>query len=561
MKNNTRYQQSIKGIWYPPDKATRVIAVFMILTLVALATEFVYKTGGIKYVYSHSMYLPILLGAFFFNAPGGIITGIIGGYLLGPNMPINITTGEMQLPINWTFRIMMFAIVGGVSGWLFSSIGKQLEKIRWIAFHNLDTGLKNQASFVYQIEKLASENGEKSRFAVITMTINNYHSIFNILDVHQSNQLMIKITERLGNLPFSVPVFHLLSNILGAVYPITDDDTYCDKIIAMLLDEVSKPFMINNIPIFVDLTIGAAIFPDHGENIDSLVRRSKIASHLAHDRSRSYQIYDILEDRISRESTKLLSNIPIALEKDQFDLHFQPVISLHDDSLVGFEVLLRWEHPTLGNIPPMDYLPIVERTNLIHSIHDCVLEKSLTNFAELRNQGFDGFVSINLSIRSLQDFSWLSKYEKLMIDYSLEAGKVMFEVTETSIIQDFDEAKKFLDHLKKFGNKIALDDFGAGYSSLEYIKNLSISYLKIDRKFANDLINSPKDQEIIRAILRMAEALNLKVITEGVEQQSAYDWLKAERCDYVQGFYITEPLPFDKVVSWMRAYNPAGSRS
>ena len=352
MEKDKTYLQFLKGIWYPPDRNTRIIAVIVILTLVGLSADLVYITGGIKYVYSHSMYLPILLGAFFFNMPGGILTGIVGGLVLGPFMPIDVTTGEMQQTVNWLFRIVIFSIVGGVSGGLFSSIGKQLERIRWIAFHNPDTGLMNQASFMYQIEKLSTENRDNSRFAVVTMTINNYPSIFNILDVQESNDLIIKISERLMALQNSVPIFHLLSNILGAVYPITDEHVQCEDIVYMLLDSLSKPFMMDNIPIFVDLSIGVALFPEHGKNIDSLVRRSKIASHLAHDSGRPYQIYDIFEDRNLRESTKLLSNIPIALNEKQFQINFQPVISLKDGQLSGLEVLLRWHHPVLGIIPP-----------------------------------------------------------------------------------------------------------------------------------------------------------------------------------------------------------------
>lgn len=556
MAKEKTYLEIIKGIWYPPDRNTRIIAIVVILTLVGLSADLVYITGGIKYVYSHSMYLPILLGAFFFNMPGGILTGIIGGLVLGPFMPIDVTTGEMQQTVNWLFRIMIFSIVGGVSGGLFTSIGKQLERIRWIAFHNPDTSLMNQASFVYEIEKLSNMKNGDARFAVVTMTINNYPSIFNILDVQQSNQLIIQISERLNSLLFSVPTFHLLSNILGAVYPITDENVDCEDIVAILLDKLSKPFMIGNIPIFVDMSLGVAISPEHGKNSDALVRRSKIASHLAHDSGRPYQIYDIFEDRSSRDSTRLVSYIPLALEEKQFLLNFQPVVDLNNDSLGGVEVLLRWIHPTLGMIPPMDYLPVVERTNLIHSIHDFVMEESLRKYAELKFYGFDGFLSMNLSIKSLQDISWLLKYEQLLTDLDLDPNKVMFEVTETSIIQDFDEAKRFLSHLQKYGTQIALDDFGAGYSSLDYIKNLSISYLKIDRKFASDLDNSEKDQEIIRAILRMAEALKVKVIAEGVEKQVVYEWLREEGCDFIQGYYITKPLPFEEFTGWMQAYKP-----
>lgn len=248
-------------------------------------------------------------------------------------------------------------------------------------------------------------------------------------------------------------------------------------------------------------------------------------------------------DREKNASETLVWDLFHALEKEEFTLHYQPQIHLDTGNLLGVETLIRWRHPRLGPISPAEFIPIAEKTGLIVPIGYWVLKQSCLQYQRWRSLGIPPFkLAVNLSLRQLQEEDLLNKIQWILEDTQMNPKELALEVTESLVFQDPDQAIARLIGLQKMGIQIAIDDFGVGYSSLSYLKNLPIHTLKIDKSFLDDLITTEKNQVILQSIIELGHRLNLKIIAEGVESQEQLNILKEMKCDYGQGYLFSRPL-------------------
>lgn len=525
----------------------------LIASLIAAVYFLVRITGGIKYVFSHTMYLPILLAAYFFGLPGGLIAGLIGGLVLGPIMPISVSTGEMQDLMNWLYRLVMFAGVGAISGFLFSVVIKRTEEVSWMATHSQETGLPNYNHFIESMTRDQQKAEPGTQFALVAVRINNYSEVTAIFNVEETQALSVKFSRMIECLmPVETDIYHYFSHTFFFYLNLNEFELEeIEEFIGRNFHKIEKPIQINRIPLFFKVSIGIAV--ESVENLvpSSLFRKANWASNLAAEQKLTYACYEPEIDLTSRKTQQLLGEIKAAANNDHFELFYQPIIKLQTSEVVGMEALIRWNHPDLGYLQPMEFLPFCENTSLIFLIHDWVMKtviKKISNWPD-----FEGFVSINLSTRLLIDGQWIDTLVKLLEAYQVSATRLVFEVTESSLIEDQEESIKTVKALCDLGAKIAIDDFGTGYSSFEYVYMLPVQYLKIDRSFLKEDIGASKSQAIINAIIQLAEALDIKSIAEGVETQEQLDWLTGHRCDYVQGFLLSRPLPNDRIGLWMDA--------
>ncbi len=525
----------------------------LIASLIAAVYFLVRVTGGIKYVFSHTMYLPILLAAYFFGLPGGLIAGLIGGLVLGPIMPISVSTGEMQDLMNWLYRLVMFAGVGAISGFLFSVVIKRTEEVSWMATHSQETGLPNYNHFIESMTRDQQKAEPGTQFALVAVRINNYSEVTAIFNVEETQALSVKFSRMIECLmPVETDIYHYFSHTFFFYLNLNEFSLEAiEEFIDLNFHRIEKPIQINRIPLFFKISVGIAV--ESVENLvpSSLFRKANWASNLAAEQKLTYACYEPEIDLTSRKTQQLLGEIKAAANNDHFELFYQPIIKLQTSEVVGMEALIRWNHPDLGYLQPMEFLPFCENTSLIFLIHDWVMKtviKKISNWPD-----FEGFVSINLSTRLLIDGQWIDTLVKLLEAYQVSATRLVFEVTESSLIEDQEESIKTVKALCDLGAKIAIDDFGTGYSSFEYVYMLPVQYLKIDRSFLKEDIGASKSQAIINAIIQLAEALDIKSIAEGVETQEQLDWLTGHRCDYVQGFLLSRPLPNDRIGLWMDA--------
>ncbi|WP_432510505.1 putative bifunctional diguanylate cyclase/phosphodiesterase [Kineococcus sp. SYSU DK001] len=306
------------------------------------------------------------------------------------------------------------------------------------------------------------------------------------------------------------------------------------------------------VPLDVQGSIGIAVAGPDGHTLGELLQRADVAMYAA-KRSRAGVLrYDAASDPHSAGGLELLGQLRTAMEQDQLVLHYQPKVSGDGARLLGFEALVRWQHPTRGLLQPADFLPVVERTHLIHALTRWVLLSALRQAAAWRTAGLHTTMAVNVSAVSL-DPGLLGIVEEALALTRWDPADLVLEITETAIVQDPAGARATVAKLRERGVRIAVDDFGAGSTSLVHLRGLAVHELKIDRQFVAELVTHPQDDAIVSALIALAHRLGLVVVAEGVETVAAADRLCALGCDELQGFFFARPLPAAQAVAWARA--------
>ncbi len=540
--------------WFRPKGIRAAFIMVMLLILIAGTYFFVYYTGGITYVYSHSMYIPIFLAALFFRLPGGIIAGIIGGLVLGPIMPLDVQTGEMQTTLNWVYRIFIFSLTGGFMGFITSVIDQQLRRIEWQFYHNLLTGIPNLSYLGLMLDQIIRDKHSEKKSAVFLLHLNNFDEVSNTFGMENSVTILNQLSERTSLLLPDIPFCELMPSLLGIIVSFNDIDLEIKDTIHGLMQLTQEPFSIEDVPIFLDICIGIAIYPDHGDNPSKLIQKARTATVAAQAKSLDYWVYENSLDLLSKDRLALLGSFNAALKENQLKVHYQPILNLSTGEVAGLEALIRWYHPEQGMIPPCNFIHLLEETSLIFSFQEWLIENVFDQIKTWNSNGSALSCSINVSAQGLNHLRLDKPIIRILDRYNIPPNQVMFEITESVVMQYPQEAQVSLTQLKNAGFKLAIDDFGTGYSSLSYLKNLPVDYLKIDLTFIREIDRSKKDQEIVKAILASARGLGLKVIAEGVETREAFQWLMSEGCGYAQGYYFARPMPAERVTEWLEEY-------
>ena len=318
--------------------------------------------------------------------------------------------------------------------------------------------------------------------------------------------------------------------------------------IAEKINEVLKdPFVVDNNELYVSASIGIAIYPRDGTNMDSLIKHADIAMYHVKDTGKNnYRFYSTDMTTPYFQNLSLETGIHKALENDEFHLMYQPQINIKNGEIVGVEALLRWDHPEHGSITPAEFIPFAEETGMIVKIGHWVLRNACAQLKHWRDIGLPEIrMSINMSARQLAEKGIVKHISGLLKDYNLPGHCLEIEITENTIMSDMDSVIHKLKALSKKGVDIAIDDFGTGYSSLSYLHKLPIQTLKIDRAFIKEVNMKHTGNSIINTIVAMAKGLNLNVIAEGVETQQQLDYLVEIDCSEAQGYLFGKPLTAD----------------
>jgi len=550
----TRYtnrDQKIKNLVSSPIQIAKGWQIILITVIIIGSGFFVYATGGIKYVYSHTMYIAIMLAAYFFNVSGGILAGVIAGLILGPFMPLNVETGEMQSTINWLYRLGIFTVVGIIQGHIFSLVKKQIEELKRLALFNRHTNLPNREHLLIDLDEIIEKCDPTIRYALFVIFLDNHAKITRILETDEIDRLNMKVAERLVRATAGKQkVYQILPYSLCILYKVDEnEEECCQKIADAIYDALKTPFEINRVPVFINISTGIAIDKVGQISPTYFVQKATVAAQIASEKEIKAWEYHLEEFDSARTSQVLLGDVLWGLDQHEFALHYQPIVRLQDREIKSVEALLRWKHHEYGMIPPLEFLPNLEHTSLLYSIHDWEMEAALKQLAQW--DGFEGTLTINLSTRLLLDDSWINKFEKLLDTYQINAGRIVFEITETAIMKDIENSRVAINQLKEMGSLIAMDDFGTGYSSLGYVQILPVDHLKIDRRFITDVHSSVKNQKIVRMALSLARSIEVETVAEGIESQVDYDWLLHEGCTYGQGFLMGKPMPGSELMHWI----------
>jgi EAL domain-containing protein (putative c-di-GMP-specific phosphodiesterase class I) len=318
-----------------------------------------------------------------------------------------------------------------------------------------------------------------------------------------------------------------------------------------VIDAVRHPVMVDQHELYVTTSIGIAMFPDDGQDAESLLKNADRAMYRAKEVGRdNYQYvtaarFDAADARLGLER-----KLRLALEREEFLVHYQPMVEIATGRVVGAEALVRWDQPESGIIQPEEFIPLAEETQLIVPLGTWVLRTACKQMKAWHDAGYTSLrVAVNLSPRQFQDRDLVATVERILAETGFPAPFLDLEITESTAMQNVDLSLSIMNRLKEMGIRISIDDFGTGYSSLSYLKRFPIDTVKIDQDFVRDLTSD--DAAIISAVISMARALNLRVIAEGVETEEQLDFLRREHCAEMQGFLYSEPLSpaeFEKVL-------------
>jgi diguanylate cyclase (GGDEF)-like protein/PAS domain S-box-containing protein len=444
---------------------------------------------------------------------------------------------------------------------MFSDISTQVhtrERLHSLAYYDVLTGLPNRALFQDRLENaLRSARRTQTMLALFFLDLDRFKTINDTLGHSAGDALLKRVTERLTELlRESDTIARLGGDEFTLIAPISAGPEAAFVVAEKLVACFAEPFQINGQELFVTTSIGISLFPKDGDDLETLIQNADTAMYRAKDAGRNtYQFYQQAMSAQFEERLRLENALRRAIERDEFRLVYQPKVQLSTGQIVGVEALIRWLHPTQGEIPPLTFIAVAEEAGLMDPIGHWVLTEACEQAHRWQEAGMPLQVSVNLSAQQVKP-GFVTEVQALIHRLGLPARYLELEITESLMMGDVALSVEVISALSDMGVDISVDDFGTGYSSLSYLQRFSITKLKIDKSFVDKITTDAGDAQIATTIIAMAHHLNLTVIAEGVETQAQLDFLKRLGCDQVQGYYLHRPMPADEIAERFAASAP-----
>ncbi len=430
------------------------------------------------------------------------------------------------------------------------------------ALHDSLTGLPNRTLFMRQLES-AIENspsrGKRASLAVLLLDLDRFKEVNNTLSHAVGDRALQVLSERLcAALPEDAILARLGGDEFAVLMPPATNATGALDAATRLRGGVQESLDVDSIRLELDGSIGIALWPGHADSAAQLMQRADVAMYVAKQTPARITVYDATQDENSLRRLTLSGDLRRAVNQGQLFLQYQPKVDLKTRRINGVEALVRWRHPEYGAVPPDDFIEHAELTGAIVPLSQWVLTTAVERCAAWHAQGINIDVAVNISARLLLYSDLVEMVRSALAEFGLDSGRLVLEVTESALMADPDRAQETLAALKEFGVRVAIDDYGTGYSSLAYLSDLDADELKIDKRFVQFAADNPNDRTIVESTIQLAHNLGLKVVAEGIEDERAYRLLRRLGCEIGQGFYFAKPLDGDEVVGW--AQNQTGAR-
>ncbi len=432
------------------------------------------------------------------------------------------------------------------------------EQIRRLAYYDPLTGLPNRLLFVEQLGKaIAQAERHERRVAIMFVDLDNFKRVNDTLGHKAGDELLRLASARLAG---ALRAQDCLTRVRGEIEPHTIARLGGDEFIVLLtdvqrtddaalvaqrlVDTLNEPVTVQGTEVFVGGSVGVAMFPDDGCDIDTLLMNADTAMYRAKAAGRGgFQMYDRSMNERALERLRMETRLRRALERDEFVLHYQPRVDVVTGRIVGAEALIRWQHPERGLLPPAEFIPLVEDAGLVIPIGEWAIRTVCAQSAAWAADGLQTVpIAVNLASTHLKERGLPALVAQALQQHGVSAGCLEIEVTESILLAEPELSVAIATELAEMGVQLSIDDFGTGYSSLGYLKKLPIAALKIDRSFVRDLVSDPDDEAIVKAIIALAHSLKLKVVAEGVETPAQLAFLQAMRCDEYQGFLTSRAI-------------------
>lgn len=432
------------------------------------------------------------------------------------------------------------------------------ERIHQLAHHDALTGLLNRFSLQERLEQvLLSVQREDKRLAVMLIDQDRFKDINDTLGHHVGDRILVEIASRLRA---CVRESDIVARLGGDefVVVLTDVEAGIDAapVAQKILDALSQPYIIDGKTLHSSASLGISISPYDGDDVETLMKHADTAMYHAKEQGRNnYQFFTKAMTVAAAERMDLERGLREALAGAQFELHYQPKFYTHNGHVCGVEALVRWRHPERGLIPPLKFIPLAEETGLIEALGEWVFEEACRQLAAWRTEGIDAVsMAVNLSAYQLRSPTFVERVGIIMRKHGIEEGELELEITESAAMENPETAIVQLKGLRRLGVKLSIDDFGTGYSSLAYLKRLPIQTLKVDRTFVKDIEIDENDAAICAATIALAHNLGLEVVAEGVETEAQREFLAEHKCDYLQGYLFSKPLPAAEATAFLMGH-------
>jgi diguanylate cyclase (GGDEF)-like protein len=424
--------------------------------------------------------------------------------------------------------------------------------LQYQALHDPLTDLPNRVLFGDRVDlaiRAAIRTGVP--MAVLLLDLNDFKQVNDSFG-HEAGDVLLKlVAERIIDCLREGDTVARLGGDEFGVLLLGETDVAGAVSVAWKLEQaLGEPFQVGGHHVEIHVSTGITLAPDHGDNVDDLLRRADLAMYDAKHAGAGYAVFAAEQEEAPAKRLALLADLRHCVERDELVLHYQPKIDLTTGRAIGVEALLRWNHPSGKLMMPGEFMPEVERNELMLPITEWVINEALQRLRIWRSEGYDLTMAVNLGARCLaagDDF--FDKLEGMISAAGVPAKALTLELTESALLDT--DLPGLMDRLQEMGERLSIDDFGTGYSSLVYLQQLPVVEIKADRSFVTDLATNPDDAVIVRSIIDLAHNLSLTVVAEGVEDRHTMELLIEDGCDTAQGYYFSRPLPADQLVNWL----------
>lgn len=425
-------------------------------------------------------------------------------------------------------------------------------RFKHAAFHDGLTDLPNRNKFVERLKFLLqkSKHNDKVDFAVLFLDLNRFKTINDSLGHATGNRLILHVAKRLDNLVRDGDLIARFSGdefavILNNVADVRDATEFAE----LVSQKISKPYTLNGRQVFTSVSIGIAMFNTRYEEAEDILRDADIAMYHAKEAEKNYVVFD--QNMHTRAVTllQLETDLRYAVERGELISFYQPIVDLDTLELIGFEALMRWNHPQRGIVPPNEFIPVSEVTGLIVPMTLWILKNACQQLVEWQRSFChpDLMMSVNLSGKHFAQNNLVEQIQRILGETGVNPARLKLEITESAVMENAEAAIRMLKQMRDLGMQISIDDFGTGYSSLSYLHRFPINTLKVDRSFVSSMEDGTENGEIVRTVIALAKSLNLNVIAEGIESIHQLHQLRVLGCEYGQGFLFSRPIPATEI--------------
>jgi diguanylate cyclase (GGDEF)-like protein len=426
----------------------------------------------------------------------------------------------------------------------------RLQQLATEAHHDPLTGLANRRRFIEQLEATVYGVGARD-CAVLMIDLDRFKEINDSFGHSVGDDLLCLVGPRLEQ---ALQPGDLLARMGGDEFAVLlpeADEARAREVAGHLGAALRDAFVLDDMPLHVDASIGIALCPEHGLDRSLLLARADTAMYMAKRGRHGFEVWAPDGTPASRDRLETLEQLRIALDTDQLDVHYQPKLDLRAGRVIGVEALVRWNHPERGLLYPDVFLPLAEQAGLMRRLALQVLERSLRDLQAWRTSGHDLSVAVNLSVSNLQDVALPDQVGMLLDAFDVPAAALVLEITEDVLMADAARSQQVMAGLRRLGVRLSIDDYGTGYSSLSYLRALPVDELKLDRSFVSNLTSDERAAAIVRSTLQLSLDLGMSMVVEGVEDADTLAALRAWGCDVAQGYHIARPMPADQFLAWL----------